>query len=506
MIGDHMADNEELDLNSLLGFEDDAGKATSTEQREAVSDSDAGMSLDDLFAMDDDTSLMDVINVNEESDVPPPPPVIEQEQPREAEPAADFLSLDEEGANNEEPQDLNLDFPEESGLFSAEEPDSDNIALTMDTEQEEFQLPVISELQEHKEEEAEPQLNLTSIFGDDEDESIDIQSVPTPAVANDELPPIPMPDPVPMPARDEDTQFVLPQAVPPAPVKPLTKSAHSRNDDLISTNDDIELLFGGPAAPTDNHHGRQSSLEVDFDDDYIGHHDNPRRSRRGIIGLLVTSVVLIVLAFGGFALYSSHLFPTTRNGEEPPSAAPSTSTDATSDATSTPSSEPTTTSAPDQGQSSAPTKSALTDPSFVTATKNLGTKTASSVPSSANAINRAIAEVDKNATDESMSNLINEIVAATKAKAPAGATSNKGSQILSVKASKTSKGLVFVVTSTGDMDLSMTVNVDGQVFQFPVQSSTGVATFVYDETIPSSAGYSYVVTSGSQEISAVRSY
>lgn len=493
-----MADNEELDLNSLLGFEDDAGKTTSAEQREVASDSDAGMSLDDLFAMDDDTSLMDVISINEESDVPPPPPVTEQEQPKETEPAADFLSLDEEGADNEEPQDLNLDFPEESDLFAAEEPDSDNISLTMDTEQEEFKLPVISELQEHKEEEAEPQFNLTSIFGDDEDESIDITSSHNSAVAHDELPPIPMPDPIPMPARNEGTSFVLPQAV-----KPLTQSAHSRNDDLISTNDDIDLLFGGPAAPANNHHGRQSSLEVDFDDDYIGHHDNPRRSRRGIVGLLVTSVVLIALVAGGFALYSSHRFPTiTDDGNA--TAAPSS--DATSDAPSTPSSEPTTSSSPDQGQSSAPAKSALTDKSFVTATKNLGAKTASSVPSSANAINRAIAEVDKNATDESMSKLINEIVAATKAKAPAEATSNKGSQILSVKASKTSKGLVFVVTSTGEMDLSMTVNVDGQVFQFPVQSSTGVATFVYDETIPSSAGYSYVVTSGSQEISAVRSY
>lgn len=497
-----MEDNEELDLNSLLGFEDDAGKATSAEQREVVSDSDAGMSLDDLFAMDDDTSLMDVINVNEENNVPPPPPVTEQEQPKKTEPAADFLSLDEEGADNEEPQDLNLDFPEESDLFAVEEPDSDNISLTMDTEQEEFQLPVISELQKRKEEEAEPQLNLTSIFGDDEDESIDITSNPSPTVTHDELPPIPVPDPIPMPARNEDTSFVLPQAVP--PVKPLTQSAHNRNDDLISTNDDIDLLFGGPAAPTNNHHGRQSSLEVDFDDDYIGHHDNPRRSRRGIVGLIVTSLVLIVLAFGGFALYSSHLFPTTRDGEGASASQPTA--EATSDATGTPSSEPTTNPSPDQSQSSAPTKSALTDKSFVTATKNLGTKTASSVPSSANAINRAIAEVDKNATDESMSTLINEIVAATKAKAPAEATSNKGSQILSVKASKTSKGLVFVVTSTGEMDLSMTVNVDGQVFQFPVQSSTGVATFVYDETIPSSAGYSYVVTSGSQEISAVRSY
>ena len=488
-----MADNEELDLNSLLGFEDDGGNATSTEQREVASDSDAGMSLDDLFAMDDDTSLMDVINVNEENNVPPPPPVIEQEQPKKTEPAADFLSLDDEGADNEEPQELKLDFPEESDLFAVEEPDSDNIALTMNTEQEEFQLPVISELQGSKEEEAEPQLNLTSIFGDDEDESIDITSSPNPTVTHDELPPIPVPDPIPMPARNEDTSFVLPQAIP--PVKSLTQSAHSRNDDLISTNDDIDLLFGGPAAPTSNHHGRQSSLEVDFDDDYIGHHDNPRRSRRGIVGLIVTSLVLIVLAFGGFALYySSHLFPTTRDGESA-SAAPSSdaTSDTSSDVTSTPSIEPTTTSSPDQSQSSAPTKSALTDKSFVTATKNLGTKT-------------AIAEVDKNATDESMSTLINEIVAATKAKAPAEATSNKGSQILSVKASKTSKGLVFVVTSTGEMDLSMTVNVDGQVFQFPVQSSTGVATFVYDETIPSSAGYSYVVTSGSQEISAVRSY
>lgn len=496
-----MADNEEMDLNSLLGFEDDGGNATSTEQREVASDSDSGMSLDDLFAMDDDTSLMDVINVNEENDVPPPPPVTEQGQPKETEPVADFLSLDEEGADNEEPQDLNLDFPEESDLFAAEESDSDNISLTMDTEQEEFQLPVISELQEHKEEEAEHQLNLTSIFGDDEDENIDITSNPSPTVTHDELPPIPVPDPIPMPARNEDTSFVLPQAV--TPVKPLTQSAHSRNDDLISTNDDIDLLFGGPAAPTNNHHGRQSSLEVDFDDDYIGHHDNPRRSRRGIVGLLVTSVVLIALVAGGFALYSSHRFPAiTDDGNA--TAAPSS--DATSDATGTPSSEPTTNPSPDQSQSSAPRKSALTDKSFVTATKNLGTKTASSVPSSASAINRAIAEVDKNATDESMSTLINEIVAATKAKAPAEATSNKGSQILSVKASKTSKGLVFVVTSTGEMDLSMTVNVDGQVFQFPVQSSTGVATFVYDETIPSSAGYSYVVTSGSQEISAVRSY
>lgn len=498
-----MVDNEELDLNSLLGFEDDGGSATSTEKREVASDSDAGMSPDDLFAMDDDTSLMDVINVNEENNVPLPPPVIEQEQPKETEPAADLLSLDEEGADNEEPQDLNLDLSEESDLFAAEEPDSDNIALTMDTEQEEFQLPVISELQEHKEEEAEPQLNLTSIFGDDEDENIDIASIPSQASAHDGLPPIPMPAaPMPMHGENEDTSFVLPQAVP--PVKPLTQSAHSRNDDLISTNDDIDLLFGGPAAPANNHHGRQSSLEVDFDDDYIGHHDNPRRSRRGIVGLLVTSVVLIALVAGGFALYSSHRFPAiTDDGNA--TAAPSS--DATSDATGTPSSEPTTNHpSPDQGQSSAPAKSALTDNSFVTATKNLGTKTASSVPSSANAINRAIAEVDKNATDESMSTLINEIVAATKAKAPAEATSNKGSQILSVKASKTGKGLVFVVTSTGEMDLSMTVNVDGQVFQFPVQSSTGVATFVYDETIPSSAGYSYVVTSGSQEISAVRSY
>ena len=499
-----MADNEEMDLNSLLGFEDDGGNATSTEQREVVSDSDAGMSLDDLFAMDDDTSLMDVINVNEESDVPLPPPVAihEPEPQKETEPATDFLSFDDDEDVNEESQDLNLDFPEEPDLFSAEEPDSDNIALTMNTEQEEFQLPVISELQESKEEEAEPQLNLTSIFGDDEGESIDITSSPSPTVTRDELPPIPMPAPMPMPEKSEDTSFVLPQAVP--PVKPLTQSAHSRNDDLISTNDDIDLLFGGPAAPTSNHHGRQSSLEVDFDDDYIGHHDNPRRSRRGIVGLIVTSLVLIVLAFGGFALYSSHLFPTTRDGEGASASQPTAG--ATSDATGTPSSEPTTNPSPDQSQSSAPTKSALTEQSFVTATKNLGAKTASSIPSSANAINRAIAEVDKNATDESMSTLINEIVAATKAKAPAEATSNKGSQILSVKASKTSKGLVFVVTSTGEMDLSMTVNVDGQVFQFPVQSSTGVATFVYDETIPSSAGYSYVVTSGSQEISAVRSY
>ena len=475
-----MADNEELDLNSLLGFEDDGDGASSSDQREETSNSDAGMSLDDLFAMDDDTSLMDVINVNEENDVPPPPPVAtpEPEPQKETEPAGDFLSFDDDEASNEEPQDLNFDFHKE--------PDSDDIALKMDAEQEEFQLPVISELQERKSKEAETQLNLTSIFGDDEGASANIQSNRNSTASYDDLPPMPVHD------RREDTSFVPPQATP--PVKPLSKSARNRNNDLISTDDDIDLLFGRPATPA-NHHGRQSSsLEVDFDDDYIGHRDNPRRSRRGIVGLIVTSLVLIGLVAGGFALYSSHLFPDVIAGGNA-SASPS----------SAPSSEPTT-SSPDQNQGNAPAKSALTEQSFVTATKNLGTKTASSVPSNANAINRAIAEVDKNATDESMSNLINEIVAATKAKSPAEATSNKGSQILSVKASKTSKGLVFVVTSTGEMDLSMTVNVDGQVFQFPVQSSTGVATFVYDETIPSSAGYSYVVTSGSQEISAVRSY
>ena len=481
-----MADNEEMDLNSLLGFEDDGDGASSSDQREVANNSDAGMSLDDLLAMED-ASLMDVINVNDEDDVLPTPAAIhEHETQQEEEPVINLLPLDDE-SGNDEPQDLNLDYPKESNLFT-EEPDSDNITLTMDTkDQEEFQLPVISELQEHEEE--EHQINLTSIFSDDEDESVDITS---PDAAYDELPPIRMTD------EGEDNSFVLPQAI--TSVNPLTKSTHSRNDDLISTDDDIELLFAGPA--TNNWHGRPSSLEVDFDDDYIGHHDNPRRSRRGIITLVVTSLVLIGLVVGGFELYSSYLFSAI-SSDENTSAAPSS--DATSDASSTPSSEPST-SSPDQSQSSTPAKSALTEQSFVTATKNLGTKTASSVPSSENAINRAIAEVDKNATDESMSNLINEIVAATKAKAPAEATSNKGSQILSVKASKTSKGLVFVVTSTGEMDLSMTVNVDGQVFQFPVQSSTGIATFVYDETIPTSGGYAYVVTSGSQEISAVRSY
>lgn len=484
-----MADNEELDLNSLLGFEDDGGSATSTEQREVASDSNAGMSLDDLFAMDDDTSLMDVINVNEENDVPPPPPVAtpEPEPQKETEPAGDFLSFDDDEASNEGPQDLNFDFHKE--------PDSDDIALKMDTEQDQFQLPVISELQERKREEAETQLNLTSIFGDDEGASANIQSNRNSMATYDDLPPMPVHD------RREDTSFVPPQATPPVR-PPLSKSARNRNNDLISTDDDIDLLFGRPATQA-NHHGRQSSsLEADFDDDYIGHRDNPRRSRRGIVGLIVTSLVLIGLVAGGFALYSSHRFPDVIAGGN---ASASPSSDTSSDATSAPSSEPTT-SSPDQNQGNAPAKSALTEQSFVNATKNLGTKTASSVPSNANAINRAIAEVDKNATDESMSKLINEIVAATKAKSPAEATSNKGSQILSVKASKTSKGLVFVVTSTGEMDLSMTVNVDGQVFQFPVQSSTGVATFIYDETIPSSAGYSYVVTSGSQEISAVRSY
>ena len=488
MIGDHMADNEEMDLNSLLGFEDNSDGATQAEQREVDNDSNAGMSLDDLFAMDD-SSLMDVINADEDDAIPQPPSVSQEPAPEEP---VDLLSFDDDEAGNsshEESQPLSLDFVED------EEPVSENVPAPETVEQMDFHLPIISELQEDRVEETEPQLNLTSIFYDDE---ADNDSAPSTAYV---APTAPVRDELSHIDRNEPAPFVPPQAVP--LVKPLTKSAHSRNDDLISTNDDIDLLFGGPVAANNNNHGRQSSLEVDFDDDYIGHHDNPRRSRRGIVTLIVTSLVLIGLAAGGFALYSSHRFPAiTDDGNA--TAAPSS--EATSDATSSPSSEPTATPSPDQSQNSTPTKSALTDQSFVTATKNLGTKTAASVPSSANAINRAISEVDKNTTDESMSTLINEIVAATRAKSPAEATSNKGSQILSVKASKTDKGLVFVVTSTGEMDISMTVNVDGQVFQFPVQSSTGIATFVYDETIPSSGGYAYVVTSGSQEISAVRSY
>lgn len=599
-----MADNEEMDLDSLLGF--GGVENTSTKQQGEDGD-DYGMSLDDLLAMEN-SSLMDVMNLGDGNDAPlvlddpapdveshpatepgpepmpepallpdpdvvqdsptasqeDAPPIIELQldpepepaldpephvtanqdrAPEEADEAIEILSFDgletgnddiqsgdgSQSVAGDEEQDLNLDFlDDESSLLPGEHSVAEDTALATTTDQEEFQLPIISEIQGHDKEEADeeagPQIDLTSIFGDAEEEDAGFSSSfdsgnaggYIPEAADDELSLFTVSDDEEMatdssgdrgpastnddlsllPAIDwnEDDAFVLPQVI------PDTQDVHDRQladtkheDDAVSTNDDLEPLFAEPE--TTAHQEVQAPTDTDFDDDYIGHYDSPRRSRKGIGLLVVSSLALIGLAAGGFAAYSSNMLPSF-GGD-----AGSTTSDSS---TSTPG--PETTGAADQDQSSTVAKSALTEQSFVAATKNLGAKTAASVPASKDAIDRAISEVDKNTNDDTISNLINEIVAATKSKSPAEATSNKGSQILSVKASKTSKGLVFVVTSTGEMDLSMTVNVDGQVFQFPVQSSTGIATFVYDEPAPASGGYAYVVTSGSQEVSAVRSY
>lgn len=595
-----MADNEEMDLDSLLGLGGVENTSTSQQGENGV---DYGMSLDDLLAMEN-SSLMDVMNLGDGGgaplvlDGPAPdaeshlaseptpepmpepallpdpdivqgrptasqddaPPIIELQldpapepdvtanqdrAPEEADEVVELLSFDvpetgnddiqsgddSQAVTGDENQDLTFDFlDEESGLFPSEHSVAEDTALATTTDQEEFQLPIISEIQGHDEEETDeeggPQIDLTSIFGDAEEEDAgssssssvesDKASSYSPGAADDELSLFTVPDEEEMatdssgdrssastnddlsllPAidwnEDGDDAFVLPQVI------PDTQDAHDRQlantkDDAVSTNDDLELLFAEPE--TTAHQEVQAPTDTDFDDDYIGHYDSPRRSRKGIGLLVVSSLALIGLAAGGFAAYSSNMLPSF-GGD-----AGSTTSDSS---TSTPG--PETTGAADQDQSSTVAKSALTEQSFVAATKNLGAKTAASVPASKDAIDRAISEVDKNTNDDTISNLINEIVAATKSKSPAEATSNKGSQILSVKASKTNKGLVFVVTSTGEMDLSMTVNVDGQVFQFPVQSSTGIATFVYDEPVPASGGYAYVVTSGSQEVSAVRSY
>lgn len=602
-----MADNEEMDLDSLLGF--GGVENTSTKQQGEAGD-DYGMSLDDLLAMEN-SSLMDVMNLGDGNDAPlvldgpapdaelhqaseptpepmpepallpdpdvaqggrptasqdDAPPIIELQldptpepdvtanqdrEPEEADEAVELLAFDgletgnddiqsvddSQAVTGDEEQDLNLDFlDEESDLLPGEPSVTEDTALAMNTDQEEFQLPIISEIQGHDEEEADEeaglQIDLTSIFGDAEEEddstiastSVESGKVSSssdsghysPGAADDELALFTVPDDEEMatdsssdrgPAStnddlsllpaidwDEDDAFVLPQVI------PDTQDVHDRQlantkrkDDTISTDNDLGLLFAEPE--TTAHQEVQSPTYTDLDDGYIGHYDSPRRSRKGIGLLVVSSLALIGLAAGGFAAYSSNMLPSFGGG------AGSTPSDSS---TSTPG--PETTVASDQDQSSTVAKSALTEQSFVAATKNLGAKTAASVPASKDAIDRAISDVDKSTNDDTMSNLINEIVAATKSKSPAEATSNKGSQILSVKASKTSKGLVFVVTSTGEMDLSVTVNVDGQVFQFPVQSSTGIATFVYDEPAPASGGYAYVVTSGPQEVSAVRSY
>lgn len=608
-----MADNEEMDLDSLLGF---GGVENTSTKQQGEDVGDYGMSLDDLLAMEN-SSLMDVMNLGDGGGAPlvldgpapdaeshlaseptpepmpepallPDPdvaqggrptasqedalPIIELQldpapesapdpdpephvtvnqdrEPEESDEAIELLAFDDletgnddtqsgddsQAVTGDEEQDLNLDFlDEESDLLPSEPSVAEDTTLATTTDQEEFQLPIISEIQGHYEEEtgkeARPQIDLASIFGDAEEEdagsstssntSVDSGNASgyIPEAADDELSLFIVPDDEEvatdsagergsastnddlslLPAidwnEDEDDAFILPQVIPDTQDendKPLANTA--RENDAVSTNDDLELLFAEPE--TTAHQEVQAPTDTDLDDDYIGHYDSPRRSRKGIGLLAVSSLALIGLAAGGFAAYSSNMLPSFGGG------AGSTPSDSS---TITPG--PETTGAADQEQSSTVAKSALTEQSFVTATKNLGAKTAASVPASKDAIYRAISEVDKNTNDDTMSNLINEIVAATKSKSPAEATSNKGSQILSVKASKTSKGLVFVVTSTGEMDLSVTVNVDGQVFQFPVQSSTGIATFVYDEPAPASGGYAYVVTSGSQEVSAVRSY
>lgn len=601
-----MADNEEMDLDSLLGF--GGVENTSTKQQGEDVD-DYGMSLDDLLAMEN-SSLMDVMNLGDGNDAPlvldgpapdaelhqaseptpepmpepalltdpdvaqggrptasqdDAPPIIELQldpapepalnpephvtanqdrAPEEADEVVELLSFDvpetgnddiqsgddSQAVTGDENQDLTFDFlDDESGLFPSEHSVAEDTALATTTDQEEFQLPIISEIQGHDEEEADEeaglQIDLTSIFGDADEEDAGFSSSVesgkvssySPGAADDELSLFTVPDDEEMatdssgdrgsasinddfpllPAidwnEDEDDAFVLPQVIPDtqdAHDKPLADIKHE--NDAVST-DDLELLFAEPE--TTAHQEVQAPTDTDLDDDYTRHYDSPRRSRKGIGLLVVSSLALIGLAAGGFAAYSSNMLPSF-GGD-----AGSTTSDSS---TSTPG--PETTGAADQEQSSTVAKSALTDQYFVAATKNLGMKTAASVPASKDAIDRAISDVDKSTNDDTMSNLINEIVAATKSKSPAEATSNKGSQILSVKASKTNKGLVFVVTSTGEMDLSVTVNVDGQVFQFPVQSSTGIATFVYDEPAPASGGYAYVVTSGSQEVSAVRSY
>lgn len=610
-----MADNEEMDLDSLLGL--GGVENTSTKQQGEDVD-DYGMSLDDLLAMEN-SSLMDVMNLGDEDDVPlvlddpapdaelhlatepgpeptpepallpdpdvtqgrptasqeDAPPIIELQldpepepaldpephvtanqdrTPEEADEAVELLAFDgletgngdiqsgdgSQAVTGDEEQDLNLDFlDEESDLLPSEPSGVEYTALATTTDQEEFQLPIISEIQGHDkegaDEEAGLQIDLTSIFGDAEEEDTGFSSGTSadsgdagsssdsghysPGAADDELALFTVPDDEEMatdssgdrgsastnddlpllPAidwnEDEDDAFALPQVIPDTQDARDRQLANTkRKDDTISTDNDLELLFAEPE--TTAYREVQAPTDTDLDDDdYTRHYDSPRRSRKGIGLLAISSLALIGIAAGGFAAYSSNLLPSFGSG------AGSTTSDSS---TSTPG--PETTVASDQDQSSTVAKSALTEQSFVTATKNLGMKTAASVPASKDAIDRAISDVDKNTNDDTMSNLINEIVAATKSKSPAEATSNKGSQILSVKASKTSKGLVFVVTSTGEMDLSVTVNVDGQVFQFPVQSSTGIATFVYDEPAPASGGYAYVVTSGSQEVSAVRSY
>lgn len=613
-----MADNEEMDLDSLLGL---GGVDDPSTKQQGEDVDDYGMSLDDLLAMEN-SSLMDVMNLGDgcgaplvlddpspdtelylateptpeptpepallpdpdvvqgrptasQEDAPPiielqldpePEPALDPEphvtanqdrapEPEEADEAVELLAFDgletgngdiqsgddSQAVTGDEEQDLNLDFlDEESDLLPGEPSVAEDTALATTTDQEEFQLPIISEIQGHDEEEADeeagPQIDLTSIFGDADEEDAGFSSSTStstsvesgkagsssdsghysPGAADDELALFTVSDDEEMatdsagdrgpastnddlsllPAIDwnEDDAFVLPQVIPDtqdAHDKPLADTKHE--DDAVSTDDDLELLFAEPEKTV--HREVQAPTDTDLDDDYIGHYDSPRRSRKGIGLLVVSSLALIGLAAGGFAAYSSNMLPSFGSG------AGSTPSDSS---TSTPG--PETTGAADQGQSSTVAKSALTEQSFVAATKNLGAKTAASVPASEDAIDRAISDVDESTNDDTMSNLINEIVAATKSKSPAEATSNKGSQILSVKASKTNKGLVFVVTSTGEMDLSVTVNVDGQVFQFPVQSSTGIATFVYDEPAPASGGYAYVVTSGSQEVSAVRSY
>lgn len=514
-----MADSEEMDLGSLLGLggDDGAGGVAAP----GATDDDYGMSLDDLLAMEN-SSLMDVINIDEEDATqaqnepqattePNPSAEASHESAsqsllapqslaapvaheREEDDVVELLSFDDDvsdGSDDKEPQGLSFDFLDEgSDLLPGETAGAEDIALTTQTEQEEFQFPIISELQDHDEheEEEDDQLNLTSIFSDGGEEATGSTDDHVSGATVDGLPLSLVPD------DDEDDAFVLPQVIPDEP--PTTQSASNLSRNTAPATDDIELLFAKP--PETNSHMPQQLSDIDFAEDYIGHTDNPRRSRKGIASLVVSSLALIGLAAGGFAAYSSHLPSTVFGGGN----AGNTSS-ATSPGTADGGSDTSTSS---QGQSDTQAKSTLTEQSFVVATKDLGAKTAVSVPSSKDSINRAIDEADKSLNDESMSRLIDEIVNATKAQSPAAATSNKGSQILSVKASKTSKGLVFVVTSTGEMDLSVTVNVDGQVFQFPTQSSTGIATFVYDEAIPASGGYAYVVTSGSQEVSAVRSY
>lgn len=211
----------------------------------------------------------------------------------------------------------------------------------------------------------------------------------------------------------------------------------------------------------------------------------PARSGQGaekaIVSTLIAALTLALLS-GAAWLFWDRIWPTPDNSPAPPSA----------------SAEP---------SSEASAGSEILDKGFVDGLTGLADDTAAREPRFKGDLEKLLGEVEAaQPSRESVVSLIEGLVEVTKKAKPAKSVASP-TVILGVEASKTGNEIILLVTTNGPGEVSVSMNINGEMYQFPVQrTETGVAVFVYDKELSPSGAYSYVVTSGQSESSAVRVY